>query len=404
MKRYLLIFCFFITSISFAQKIITGRILFENEPMPDVSVYLNGTTQGTTTNDQGEFSLQVEDGKYQLIISYLGFETIEYALDTNTYNRLLQFVLKEKTNMLDEIVVGKTNYDNKWRQNLNKFKRNLLGDSRFAMNCKIINEKDLFFENYKESKGFSAISRKPLIIENKSLGYKITFDLVEFSLKNNFFRYKGYTKFEELKGNTRKQKKWNKNREKAYNGSFTHFLNCLVNNKVEEEGFTISQTNKRKKTDRPTKQEVDAAIDIIYKSEPRLAILNIDLKNPKNPKDLAYLLARKLRIDKIVDSLYNLPLNEKALKFNKNGNTYLNIPWILTVTYNKEKEEYEYYSVRKEQRKHQTSILKPIKMPSLINQNFKLVSPFDVSFEGYWIFERLSHTLPLDYIPNKTQN
>jgi hypothetical protein len=43
------------------------------EPLPFASVYVLGTTQGTTTNMKGEYFLELEDGTYQLVFQYIGY-------------------------------------------------------------------------------------------------------------------------------------------------------------------------------------------------------------------------------------------------------------------------------------------------------------------------------------------
>ena len=48
---------------------------------PGISVVEKGTTNGTTTNDQGEFSLQVKDGNAVLVISSVGYDRQEVAVD-----------------------------------------------------------------------------------------------------------------------------------------------------------------------------------------------------------------------------------------------------------------------------------------------------------------------------------
>ena len=70
------------------------------------SVYINSTSIGTTTNDEGEFELSVKNGKYDLIASYIGFNTAQFALDTETINQPIIFMLSPKSNMLDEVVVS----------------------------------------------------------------------------------------------------------------------------------------------------------------------------------------------------------------------------------------------------------------------------------------------------------
>jgi hypothetical protein len=409
--RFFFLFYFILFSCSlFSQKRIKGKVVFQNEPMANVAVYINTTTLGTTTNNKGEFSLFVKSQQSELIISALGFETINYSLNLKTYTNPLKFILKEKVDVLDEIVIGDQKYDKKWNKNLEKFKKGFLGESKFAKKCKILNEKDLVFEYDKKNKVFEAYAKKPLIVENNSLGYKITIDLIEFKTHNSFMRYLGFSRFEKLEGNNRDEKKWSENREKAYNGSFSHFLKCVVQNKVIEEGFIVLQFKRNTNPKRPLVSDVVKLKSILKKSKKPIEYFRrLKTEKPKNAIDSAYLTLKKLRFPKNIDSIYNTNLSSLEIKSEKKEATFLDFRDNLEIIYTKEKEEFRYskkiskntnYTVNK---KHQSSKIISLKNPSLISEDYRLVNPLNVSFEGYWIFERIAHTLPLEYKPNLTK-
>jgi hypothetical protein len=48
----------------------------QNEPLVGVSVWKKQTSEGTTTDENGRFSMEVVPGKDELQVSYLGFESI----------------------------------------------------------------------------------------------------------------------------------------------------------------------------------------------------------------------------------------------------------------------------------------------------------------------------------------
>jgi hypothetical protein len=59
-----------------------------------------------------------------------------------------------------------------------------------------------------------------------------------FEKTNSLTSFKGLASFEKLVPEDAKQeRKWNRNREEAYEGSMKHFLKALVDNRLEEEGF-----------------------------------------------------------------------------------------------------------------------------------------------------------------------
>ncbi len=65
-------------------KIITGKITNETgAPLPGVSVNIKGTSRGTTTNEQGMFSLSADDGE-TLVFSYVGYDSKEIKVGSST--------------------------------------------------------------------------------------------------------------------------------------------------------------------------------------------------------------------------------------------------------------------------------------------------------------------------------
>ncbi len=81
---------------------IRGKVLDEtNSPLPGASVLLKGTSTGTSTNAEGQFVLTVPDRQGILIISFIGYETIEVPVSGN----LSGIVLEQKISAMDELVV-----------------------------------------------------------------------------------------------------------------------------------------------------------------------------------------------------------------------------------------------------------------------------------------------------------
>ena len=83
---------------------ITGIVLDKatNEPVIGASVVIKGTTQGTITDFDGNFSIDATTGQY-IQISYLGYETYEQRVSANSDSYRVS--LKESTAQLDEVVV-----------------------------------------------------------------------------------------------------------------------------------------------------------------------------------------------------------------------------------------------------------------------------------------------------------
>jgi hypothetical protein len=81
---------------------VSGVVVNEKgEPMPGVSVYLKGTSYGTSTDSSGTFRMRTPS-QGTLAIASVGFEMQELPLQTST---AYYVVLKESVNRLDEVVV-----------------------------------------------------------------------------------------------------------------------------------------------------------------------------------------------------------------------------------------------------------------------------------------------------------
>jgi len=82
---------------------IKGQILDETgESMIGVSVLVKGTTVGTVTDFDGNYTLEVPGGKGVLEISYIGYKTKEITIGNNSQ---INIKMEPDTQALDEVVV-----------------------------------------------------------------------------------------------------------------------------------------------------------------------------------------------------------------------------------------------------------------------------------------------------------
>lgn len=73
----------FFSGISFGQQIITGKVIdLTGEPLLGATVLEKGTDNYTETNFDGEFSFTTKRPNTTIIISYVGYESIEINVDT----------------------------------------------------------------------------------------------------------------------------------------------------------------------------------------------------------------------------------------------------------------------------------------------------------------------------------
>ncbi len=103
MKYVLLLKVLLVSVCLTAQEItITGNVTDQNgAPLPGVSVLVLGTTNGTQTDFDGNYTLNTEQG-VTLQFSYIGQRSVEKIVDSST---TLNVVMEEDAQALEEVVV-----------------------------------------------------------------------------------------------------------------------------------------------------------------------------------------------------------------------------------------------------------------------------------------------------------
>ena len=100
----LLLLCVLFSNLSFAQTSITGQVISkeDNLPIPGVSVVAKGTTNGTITDSDGKYKIEIRDKTNELIFSFLGFSSQEIKVDGKT---VIDVALATDLRQLNEVVV-----------------------------------------------------------------------------------------------------------------------------------------------------------------------------------------------------------------------------------------------------------------------------------------------------------
>ena len=63
---------------------IKGVVIDERGPLANASVTIEGTKNGTTTNNNGEYELSVEPGRYNVLVSYVGYQLYSKKVNVKT--------------------------------------------------------------------------------------------------------------------------------------------------------------------------------------------------------------------------------------------------------------------------------------------------------------------------------
>ncbi len=236
---------FLLSFFSYSQT-ISGFVFDKktSKSLPGASVYIDGTTLGTTTNINGYFELEINTSQNAaLIISFVGYDTQLFSL--SEFINLKKIYLEESSNQLNEVTLGLDIWSREKKMSI--FKSEFLGKEKSSLACKILNEKDIVLIYNSALNTLSAYADKPIIIKNNYLGYELSYNIVDFEIQfiinlqgfrlTNKVYYAGTTFFKEIK--KKPKNKILQNRKKEFHGSLTHFMRSLASKQLYENKFQI---------------------------------------------------------------------------------------------------------------------------------------------------------------------
>ena|SRR5450631_3302520 len=228
---------------------IHGKVVDEKSgsALSNASVFCQNTTTGTISNNEGGFGLRLNNGGYDLIISYTGYETQVLRVSNSMKDKdSLLVKMKEENKSLAEVAVtGSALVADGWNKYGQFFLDNFIGTSVNADNCRIENKDAISFYFYKKRNKLKVKAKEEIIIVNQALGYKIHYQLDSFvnDYSTHISSYTGYPLFENLTGTAEQQQQWSKNRYRSYIGSRLHFMRSLYDSTLKDEGFQVETLN-----------------------------------------------------------------------------------------------------------------------------------------------------------------
>lgn len=113
-RLYLSILWMLFTCVALGQnQTVSGyvRNAQTGETLIGASVFVEGSTQGTYTNEYGFYSLSLEADSYQITASYIGFRSASVQVDLTEGNQKMNFDLNEEGTQMQEVVVTATEKD-----------------------------------------------------------------------------------------------------------------------------------------------------------------------------------------------------------------------------------------------------------------------------------------------------
>ena len=250
MKRLLLLLLLLIGAASYAQDktfSILGKVIDSatKAPLSGASIFAQNTTQGTISNNEGKFFIRLPNGGYDLVISYTGYEKkILRISHTQQMPDTMVIELPQQDKALTEVaVVASNEVPDGWAKYGKFFSQHFIGTTPNAAKTEIQNPEALRFFYTKKRNRLKVTAKEDLVIMNRSLGYRIKYQLDSFSYdyNTNISQYTGNPFFEELDSTEEVKSNWAKNRARTYLGSRLHFMHAYYDSILTDEGFVVEK-------------------------------------------------------------------------------------------------------------------------------------------------------------------
>jgi hypothetical protein len=347
------------------------------KPIAAASVFLNGTSKGTVTRDDGTFVLTgIRPGSYQLIISAIGYATFQTTIDTRALPSALNVTLQTRSTELSAVTVEPGN-EIGWKKWGKIFWDTFIGTTENASMCTIENKNALRFHFDRDNRKLAVSAAEPIIIVNKALGYRMEYRLEAFSydLPTQDFSYYGFLFFQEMTAvDSAQQQDWIANRRRAYLGSMRHFIRSLYSGRLREEGFIIAHEVKV-----PNKEK--ERINAIYKQEV--------VRRGSIPGDTPFHYRKVLRQpDYFIKTLYNY---DSLVTINSDQTRSFTFTGDFIVTYRNA-------ALGIVAASSTLKLVYPVSL--LIDENGSYSPPQTVVTKGTWVkTQTVANLLPSDYTP-----
>jgi|AntRauTorckE5430_2_1112549.scaffolds.fasta_scaffold02927_1 hypothetical protein len=271
-----LAFTFLLCTSGRAQQTFTGmlRDSLTNEPVAFATVYIDGTSKGDVTTDDGTFTLYNVQLPATLVVSHLNYVTLNMGL--NPALGPLELRLTSRQEVLASVEVNGANGRAK---NLAEFRRLLLGTGEWADKSELVNDKVLRFDRdyasqtvkvfkagmrsmlrnrqqpsatwnrdsseytFDKALNLKVTTRGPLEVRLPHLGYVLRADyesfLSDYASARTMYLCTNF--FQAVKKVTRQHLR---NRARAYRGSTMHFTRALVADSMVDNGFRVFEVVK----------------------------------------------------------------------------------------------------------------------------------------------------------------
>lgn len=370
------------------------------QPLPFAGVFLVNTTHGATADSAGQYRLSgITPGQYEMVVSYLGYQLYKKVVMVQQ-NTTVPVALQPAAAQLGEVVVRPKNKP----ADFQKFTHLFLGSSALSLKCRIENPQEVYVTYDAARRELSAVAPSTLRVLNPVLGYRITYHRLDFKVNYRLgtVTLLGWPVFEELNpANPQQQQRWLEQRRQAYLGSLAHFLRSVRTNQLEREGFVV-----RPLITEPDNPQSQQHVQLAGDSLADVRTWN-GLTSRVYQQELAATDIRRLVPDTAhVQLLYKHSLQVTYLP-EKPEDAFVAEMQLERQLARQEMQKRKYVgsntnSIVREAAGpvQQVSEVRFLGPTAEIQPNGCLLNPLSIRVDGYWSYERVGESLPLDYTPS----
>ena len=398
MAKTLLLLFFLQPAVLFGQVTVTGKVVnhADGKPVASATVFLSNTTTGAKTTATGIFSLKnVKSGKYDLVVSAPAFDVYKQTINAENDNLNIGAVnLSAKVKNITRLTEAEKN---NYARYLTLFKDEFLGTSALAKESKITNPEILDLKYDEKTSTLTASANGLLLITNAALGYNIKYLLKDFTLNNGEEKtstFSGYAFFEKIKGTARQEQEWQNRREEAFEGSLPHFLQSVIADNQDQQGFKAQRLPSN--AERPPDSVINAKLKKF-----------IALSSDKASRDSLNYWVKKKNLPKTPGGLLPTPLNKTDLITGPDNNGLYALSGKsgeIYVAYSKYRAFANIPLNKLTVSDNTGNTLLHFNAPAaFFDKNGIITNPESITMEGAWLRKRLADNLPTDYQPQQSE-
>jgi hypothetical protein len=410
----------FCSQWAFSQVVLKGKVISEEtqKPLASVSVYLNNTSLGTVTNEQGNFIItKIPSGKFRLVASCVGFETYVNLVDPRTLPKDFTISLKPKAEELQGFSVLPPEPDG-WKKWGKLFTEIFIGNTPKSNDCKLTNPEVIKFRMNADNT-LTAYASEPLQIVNYALGYEIRYKLEEFQYDFNIklVSYSGYALFTDMGiKHPNRMRRYEEERLETYKGSLMHFKRAFFANDLDVQGFEMRSLGNisNPEKDRAKRMFSLHKDSVILDTISSVAYTDPNEISPNKPRHIE--TNTVMTVDSTDHFKKMLLQPDSVISHQLISSDSIGFAADSTVAgfYFKDSLEvlYKYktipnrYRVLSKDHKHETFPVSQFvfinKRPVYILNSGYHYKPYDLKITGYWAWsENMSTLLPFDYRPKQ---